>query len=78
MFLIILKQFIVNIFLPVAIQTVKTYIKSTDSKNDDKLLEVTKIGAKYLAEKTNNTVTVEISRELNSSSMVLVQKSRLI
>lgn len=76
MFLTILKQIIVNIFIPVAVKTVTEYVKSTDIKKDDELLEIAKISTRYLAEQTNNTVTKKIADELNVCTTVKCQKSK--
>ncbi len=76
MFAFILKELIVSFVLPVAVDTVKSYVKSSDTKNDDKVLELTQIGAKYLAGSSTNTVTQTISDSLNNTKMNKVQKAR--
>ena len=77
MFISILKQLIINIFVPVAVKTVKEYINTTDTKKDDKLLEIAQLSTQYLAEQTNNTVTKKIADELNVCTTVKCQKSKL-
>jgi hypothetical protein len=75
--ILLLKEVFFNTFVPLAINFITTYIKSSSSNTDDKVLEVIKIGTEYLAEKNNNTVAKEISKELNKSTMIKTQKSRL-
>ena len=76
MFITILKQLIINIFVPVAVKTVKEYINTTDTKKDDKLLEIAQLSTQYLAEQTNNTVTKKIAEELNVCTTVKCQNSK--
>jgi hypothetical protein len=75
--ILLLKEVFFNTFVPLAINFITTYIKSSSSNTDDKVLEVIKIGTEYLAEKNNNTVAKEISKELNKTTMIKTQKSRL-
>lgn len=70
-------QFIYNFFLPFAITTVKEYVKSTSSKDDDLLLDITKQSADYLSKKSNNTVLKTTAKELNKSTIIKVQKSKV-
>ncbi|RXK01508.1 hypothetical protein CRV02_08340 [Arcobacter sp. CECT 8989] len=65
-----------NFVLPLAVDTVKKYIDSTESKKDDKVLEVVQSGAKYLANKGNNTITLDLSKELDKKEMVFTQKPK--
>ncbi len=76
MFALLLKELIVSFVLPVAVDTVKSYVNSSDTKNDDKVLELTKIGVNYLADSSNNSVTKTISESLNSSTMHQAQKAK--
>lgn len=69
----LILPFVLNYFLPLSVKVVKAYVDSTETKNDDKILEVSKIGVEYLAEKTNNNITVSLSQELNQSKMVKIQ-----
>lgn len=75
MFAIILKTFFIDILLPVSVKVVKTYVESSDTKNDDKILEVSKIGVNYLATNINNSVTEKLASELNDTKMVTIQRS---
>lgn len=72
----IFMQLLVNIFVPVAVKTVENYVKTSDSKSDDKVLDVVKIGANYLAEKQTNNLTKTLAKELNKTDMLKVQKAR--
>ena len=73
----ILKQLIINIFIPIAVKTVKEYIKTTDTKKDDKLLEIAKLSTEYLSEQNTNTVTKVIAENLNNCTAVKCQKSKI-
>lgn len=66
-----------NFLLPVAVKTVTKYIDSTESKNDDKILELSKIGVEYLAKKNNNNVRMSLAKVLKKSDMRQIQKSKL-
>lgn len=55
--------------LNLGINLVKSYIESSDSKQDDKVLDVVKQGAKYLAQKDNNDVTVDLASTIINSVM---------
>lgn len=70
MFLVILKQVLINLFIPLATKTIMEYIKNSESKQDDKILEVAKLSINYLAENSNNTVSKEISKALNDCSII--------
>ncbi len=76
MLLTILKQVFINLLIPVATKTISEYIKTTDTKKDDKLLEVSKLAIDYLAEQSNNTITKEISNALSNCNMITCQKSK--
>lgn len=52
-----LQIFLLNL----GINLVKSYIESSDSEQDDKVLEVLKDGAKYLSKKDNNDITVDFA-----------------
>ncbi len=64
-----------SLLIGLAINLIKSYISSTSSHKDDLILDLVKDGVDYLANKTNNTVTKEISKELNSKDMVFYQKA---
>ena len=70
MFLVILKQVLINLFIPLATKTITEYIKNTETKKDDKILEVAKLSINYLAENSNNTVSKEISKALNDCTII--------
>lgn len=73
----LIQIFLINNLLPLSINMVKAYINSTDTKNDDKILEVSKIAVDYLAESRNNTVSKKISDTLSLCTAVKCQKSSL-
>lgn len=77
MLLPLLKQLIINIFIPIAVKTVKEYVKTTDTKKDDKLLEIAKLSTEYLSEQNTNTVTKVIAENLNTCTAVKCQKSKI-
>ena len=51
------------------INLIKSYIESSNSKQDDKVLSVIKDGAKYLANKDNNDVTVDVADSIVKAVM---------
>jgi len=55
--------------LNLGINLVKSYIESSDSKRDDKVLDLVKNGAKYLANKDNNDVTVKVADSIVNAVM---------
>lgn len=55
--------------LKLGINLVSSYIKSSDSKQDDKILDIVKDGASYLADKDNNDVTYRLADSIFNSSM---------
>jgi len=57
------------ILLNLGINLVKSYIESSESKEDDKVLDIVKDGAKYLSAKDNNDVTVNIADTIVKSVM---------
>lgn len=55
--------------LNLGINLVKSYIESSDSSKDDEVLKMVKDGAKYLACKDNNDVTVNIANTIVKAAM---------
>lgn len=55
--------------LNLGINLVSEYIESSDSKQDDKILDIVKDGAKYLSAKDNNDVTVSLATAVVKSVM---------
>lgn len=70
------ESVLLKIVLPLAVDAVKSYVNNSESKKDDKILEMTQIGATYLAKKGNNNVRAIIADELNNSSMRTYQKAK--
>jgi len=50
-----------SILLKLGINLVVSYINSSDSSKDDEVLKVVQDGAKYLSNKQNNDITVELA-----------------
>ena len=69
MFELLLKKLII----PLSVEAVKKYVKSTDSTKDDKVLEIVKTGATYLANKPNNNLSTGIATAVNDSEMKRIQ-----
>jgi hypothetical protein len=65
-----------SLLLELGIFAIKTYVKNSDDKKDDKILEAVQIGASYLAPKANNTISEKISDELQSSVMAETQRAK--
>lgn len=71
-----LQVLLTNLVLPLAVDVVKLYVKNTESKKDDKVLEVVQTGASYLANKGNNSVLQSTAKSLRESSMRNAQDSK--
>ena len=50
-----------SFLLKLGINLVVSYINSSDSSDDDKVLNIVKDGSKYLSQKQNNDITVELA-----------------
>lgn len=66
----------IQILIQLGLYGLKLYAKNTDTKFDDKVLQIAKETVSYLAPKINNTITKEIAREIRVSEMIQTQKSR--
>jgi hypothetical protein len=55
--------------LNLGINLITKYIESSDSKQDDKILDVVKQGAEYLSAKDNNDVTVDVAKTIIKTVM---------
>ena len=66
----------IQLFIQLGLFAMKEYSKNTDSKQDDKILEIVQLGASYLAPKANNDMTKTISNVLNSLDMKQTQRSK--
>ena len=65
-----------SLLIKLGVSLVTSYIESSSSKKDDKVLELVQTGASYLAKKPNNTVDNSLSVQLNEKSMNQVQKAK--
>jgi hypothetical protein len=65
-----------QVVLPIAVKSTIKYIESSETKKDDKVLEVVQKGASYLAYKHNNTVSVDTAKSLATDTMRQTQKAR--
>lgn len=59
----------ISYLVPLAVELLKLYIKTSDSSKDDKVLEVVQTGCAYLAPKDNNTVNFGTVNVLDAHSM---------
>lgn len=50
---------LISALLPFALEIVKAYFKTTDTKKDDQVLEVVQQGCYYLAPNKNNDMNVQ-------------------
>ena len=60
---------LVGALVPYAIDIIVKYVESSDSSKDDKVLDVVKIGAEYLARKSNNNLSFEDCEKIKSVKM---------
>jgi hypothetical protein len=63
-----------SLLIELGITLVKSYIKSSESKKDDKILDIVKTGADYLSKKPNNTLDTYTSDNLSQKKMKTIQK----
>lgn len=61
---------LISYFVPLAVELLKLYIKTTDSSKDDKVLEVVQTGCVYLAPKGNNTINYGTVGLVNQHKMI--------
>lgn len=69
MFAILAKMLVTEVLLPQSVKVIKKYVASTDTKSDDKVLDIVQIGASYLAPKANNTISENLAESLLTDSM---------
>lgn len=65
-----------TLLLELGIFIIKKYIESTESKKDDKILDLLKETAIYLAPKANNTVELETAKTVANNKMRSTQRGR--
>lgn len=58
-----------SILLKLGINLVVSYINSSNSSKDDEVLKVVQDGAKYLSQKQNNDITVELADTIVKTAM---------
>lgn len=61
---------LMNILVPLAVELVKLYFRNTETKYDDRILDVVQSGCRYLADKENNTVDQIAVNILSSHEMI--------
>ena len=57
------------LLLNLGVNLVKKYVESSESKGDDKVLELVKDSVDYMSKKDNNDVTVDIADTIIKSVM---------
>jgi len=60
---------LLRLLMPFAIDTIRSYVKSSDSKQDDKILSIAQETASYLSVKDNNTLSLNTADLLLSAKM---------
>lgn len=60
---------LISLLVPLAVELLKAYFKSTDTKQDDKVLEVVQQGCYYLAPNKNNDLNIETADIVAHHSM---------
>lgn len=56
-----------TLLLPLAIDVVRMYIKSSDTTKDDQILNVVQDGCRYLAPKDSNDLSPELSKKIQKT-----------
>ncbi len=72
----LILPFIINALIPLSVKVVKAYTSNTETKFDDKILDLSKDAVGYLAVNTNNTVTKVLAESLCDSNMIVCQKPK--
>lgn len=60
---------LLRLLLPFAVQTVRSYVKNSDSKKDDEILDIAQETASYLSAKDNNTVSINTAEMIAKAVM---------
>ncbi len=60
---------LIPMLLPFAIDIIKKYVASSDSKKDDKVLEIAQETCKYMASKDNNTLSIDTASSIALAKM---------
>ncbi|MCK9373463.1 MAG: hypothetical protein M0P91_09705 [Sulfuricurvum sp.] len=60
----------ITLLVPLAVEIIKMYTKNSDSKKDDKVLQVVQLGCTYLQPKNNNTVDQLAVNAVTSHEMI--------
>ena len=58
-----------TLLLPFAVELVKAYIQNSDTKHDDKILDVVKDSCYYLADSQNNDVSLGLAYDVSGRTM---------
>ncbi|WP_332444342.1 hypothetical protein [Wolinella succinogenes] len=58
-----------SILVPLAVEVLKSYVSSSATSKDDKILEVVKTGAKYLADCPECSITDSQARFLDTQTI---------
>jgi len=59
-----------TLFLPLAIEIVRSYIKNSDTKKDDQILQVVQEGCYYLVPNKNNDMNIETADIVATHTMI--------
>jgi len=54
--------FWIRLLLPVAIDVIMKYIRSTDTKRDDEILKIVEVGAGYISAKNDDDLNSKIAK----------------
>ena len=58
-----------SLLIPLAVEVIKSYVASSATNKDDKILEVVKTGAKYLADCPECSITDSQARFLDTQTI---------
>ena len=59
---------IASLLLPLAVDLIRSYIRSSDSSKDDKVLNVVQEGCRYLAPKDSNSLDDQTAKKIDQVS----------
>ena len=71
-----LKSILIDIFLPLAIKIIEKYVKSTDTKKDDEILELVKLSLGNIANKNYTNIDEHIVTAVDNCYIKKIQKER--
>lgn len=64
---VLLKSVLIDIFLPLAIKVIEKYVKSTETKKDDEILELVKLSLGNITQKNSTNIDDYVLTAIDNS-----------